>query len=482
MSVNFLSNIKSKAKNKLFQNSIWGVISNVIQNVLLTVFFIIIAKKYSTVDFGKYTISNTLYSFLLGFSSLGMGQWFIREYIHSENKSTLIDRFFKLQLIVGVLFYFFNIVITFLLYDDIQIRKISMIIGINLIFDNLIYVIKSINLAEHEQKKTFVIITIESFLKFILACYLFFYPIEIIYLVIILIFFRVVTLNLFIKYGSSNKTNIRHVFFSKVDFREFKKIIMMNWTFVVISSLSIINWRVANIIVSKYLDLKAVSNYEITIKLLMVFTIVPIIITSTIYPVLVSASKDGINKISNVYRSVFIYLGLYGFFSFTLIWSFSDYIIPVLFGSNYNDTSLYAKEMFLVILIFPTIFLQANVIVAIKLERLDMYCNLVTLIINVILCMIGLHYYKSLSAVNYSVFTSFLIFHIIQDIILFKKGIVTIYKIVSFYVILILFYFVYTELSAVFNTMKLFLIFWSSILFISAFVYFFINKNHFHKK
>ena len=111
-----------------------------------------------------------------------------------------------------------------------------------------------------------------------------------------------------------------------------------------------------------------------------------------------------------------------------------------------------------------------------------MYCNLVTLIINVILCMIGLHYYKSLSAVNYSVFTSFLIFHIIQDIILFKKGIVTIYKIVSFYVILILFYFVYTELSAVFNTMKLFLIFWSSILFISAFLYFFINKNHFHKK
>ena len=468
---NILSEVKLKTKTKFFNNSMWGVVSNVLQNVLLTVFFIIIARSYSTKDFGNYTLSNTLYSFLLGFSSLGMGQWFIREYMHTEEKTNLIEKFFKLQFLIGILFYFLNIAFSFLLYKENQIRTLSLIIGINLIFDNLIYVIKSINLAELEQKKTFVILTIETFLKFLLSCFLLIYPLNIILLSFILILFRIISLNLFIKFGSSNKTSFRQIITSKLSWPEFKKIIFLNWTFVVISSISIINWRVANIIVSKYLDLKAVANYEITIKLLMVFTIIPIIVTSTIYPMLITAFKESAAKLADLYHKAFNYLSLYGFFVFTFIWSFSDFFIPLMFGSKFIEASQYAKEMFFVILIFPTIFLQANVIVAMKLEKLDMFCNLITLLLNVVFCIIGLHYIKSLTVVNYSVFSSFLVFHIIQDVILIRKKITKIKTVFSFYLISIIAFLFYTKLSFIILNYYLFIIFWSVVIVSVLFFY-----------
>ena len=125
--------ISNKFKSKVFSNSIWGVFSNIFQNILFSIFFIVIARKYTTLDFSNYIIANTLYGFVLAFSSLGLGQWFIRELMNSTDKQLLINQFFKIQLIAGIFFYFINILICFLLYEDILIRKLSVLIGINII-------------------------------------------------------------------------------------------------------------------------------------------------------------------------------------------------------------------------------------------------------------------------------------------------------------------------------------------------------------
>ncbi|MEI2749878.1 MAG: O-antigen ligase family protein [Ferruginibacter sp.] len=105
-----IGGIRSKLNSKLFQNSAWGVIANILQNVLLSVFFIVIAREYSKSDFANYVIANTVYSFVVGFSALGLGHWFIRELINTENKKELVDKFFKIQLYAGFVFYVINII------------------------------------------------------------------------------------------------------------------------------------------------------------------------------------------------------------------------------------------------------------------------------------------------------------------------------------------------------------------------------------
>lgn len=464
--------LTAKLQTNLFKNSLWGILSNIFQNILFSVFFIVIARQYETHDFANYIIANTLYSFVAGFSTLGLGSWFIRELMHSEDKKALIDKFLKIQLYLGLVFYVFNVGISFVLYDSSLIRSLSLIIGINVIFDNLIYMIKFMNIAQFEQKKSFVILTVEALLKFLLACLLLIKTVPIIYLSVMLIVLRLVTLNLFIKFGSSNQINIRHILYAKVDRQEIKKIVAANWSFVIIASISVIYWRIGNIIVSKYLTLVDVANYEVSYRLFSMAEILPVIVASSIYPLMINAHKLGLPNMKPIYKNAFLAYAAYGLMAYTFVYSFSDLIIPFLFGDKYLETAAYCNEMFLTILIFPTALIQAHVLLTMKLEKLDMICNVASLVINLLLCFIGLHYFKSLSVINYAIFFSFLAFHLVQDIVLIRRKVTTVLHVTSFYAGSAAIVFGFYFLSDYINKIYLYFIFWAVLALIFAGVFF----------
>ena len=208
--------------NKLFTNSAWGVFANIFQNIFFSIFFVIMARLYNKIDFANYIIANTLYSFFVGFSTLGLGYWFIRELINTENKINLIEKFFKIQLILGLIFFFLNIIITSILYSNSCIQSLSLIMGINIIFDNIIYVIKYLNIAEQHQKKSSILSTVEALLKCIFGFILFIYPVNIFILSVVLIGLRLFTLNLFIRYGCSDNINLKKILLFKINISEFQ--------------------------------------------------------------------------------------------------------------------------------------------------------------------------------------------------------------------------------------------------------------------
>lgn len=472
---NAISDLLIKTKSKLFKNSAWGLLANLLQNLLLSVFFIIIARVYTKDTFGNYVIANTIYSFVLGFSTLGLGHWFIREYINIEDKKTILYKFFKMQLYIGILFFIISVSVSYLLYSNSLIRYLSLIMGINIIFDNLIYVIKYLNIAQLEQKRSFILTTFEAFLKCMTAAVLYLYLIPIEYIVLVLISLRLITLNLFITYGSANQINLKEIILVKVNYSEIKKIVLANWTFVVIGSLSVVNWRIGSIFVSKFLTTDDVANYEVSFKLLSLAYIIPVVAASTIYPMLINALKESKHKLKEVYHRIFMPLTIFGLLAFTFIFSYVDYFIPLLFGEKFADTSQYCKEMFLVILIFPTFLLQADVIITLGLEKLDMFCNLISISVNVSLCFVGLSFFKDLSVVNYSIFISIFVFHLIQDIILIRKKITDIKQVLLFYFFTSFIIALYYWGSTVLSKEILFIVFWLIIAFIFGVYYF--NKK-----
>ena len=447
-------------KMPLLNNSIWGIISNIFQNILFSIFFIVIARKYSTADFSNYILANTLYSFVLAFSSLGLGQWFVREVVKSEDKAALINRFFKIQFIAGIFFYFVNVGLVFVLYDSIMIRNLTLLVGVNLIFDNIIYVIKFVNIAELNQKRTFIILSIEALLKFLIACLLFIIPLQILLLTGFLIALRFLTLNLFLRLGNVHLVSFAQIWNVKIKYEDIKTIVFSNWTFLVIGSISVIYWRIGNILVSKWLTLKDVADYEISFKFFSIVQILPTIVSGSVFPLFVKYYEQRGQDIYKLYKIAFFIYGMYGLTSFTFMYSFSDSIIPFLFGSKYALTAIYCKQMFLTMLVFPTALLQANLLIAMKLEKKDMFINLLSLVVNFLFCVIGLYYYKSLSVVNYSIFVSFLIFHLIQDFVLYKKQIISISHAITFYLVSFGIVFFYESLSSYVNPYILFVSFW----------------------
>lgn len=466
-----------KAQKSILSNSLWGIGSNVLQNIFLGLFFVIIARQYSTTDFAGYLVSNTVYQFVAAFSTMGLGQWFTREVVSTEDKESLVSTFLKLQLILGLVFYLVNMGFVFVMYTDPLIRNISVFVGINILFDNFIYGLKCLNIAEHKQKKTFQILLIEASLKLILGCVLIFLPFSILYLAIFSIIFRFITLNLFIRIGSSDLLSLMGVIRQKIRFNDVKNIIFSNWAFIIIGSISVIYWRIGNLIISKTLTAMDIANYEIAFKLFSISQIIPVIISSTVFPILVKYFKNNeMDSFRKFYQNVFLVYLLFGFFTFTFIYSFADFILPFAFGAKYSGTTEPTKLMFMTILVFPTALLQANVLVAMKLEKLDMALNVTSLVVNIALSLIGLSFYKSLAVINWSIFASFFIFHFLQDIILLKHKLTNLRHVSLFYIASIVFVVAYIVLLKVVHPLVLFVLVWG-LMGLTAWRYFGKNIN-----
>jgi len=459
-----LKKIFSLRKSNLARNSFWGIAANGSQSVLMSLFYVILARKYAVSEFSYFLIANSVYQFLATISNLGLGQWFTREIVSVPGHEEIVNKFLKLQFYSGICFYIVNFFLAFALYSSHEIRLLVILLGINIVFDNLIYVIKSLNIARFEQNITFKIIILDSSLKFLMVFLLLFHSFSIVVLSTGLICIRFLTLNLFLKYGSRKAINLRLLWAYKISLIEVKKIVLVNWPFLVISSVSIIYWRIGNIIISKTLSLLDVAVYEISFRVFSVAQVLPLIISSSLYPHLIELHNSGDKiKFSAFYKKYFYLFWIYGLFMYTFIYSFADKLIPFVFGHNYQTTPAYAKEMFLTILLFPTGLLQAIMLTSMKLERIDMVINVISLVVSILLMAIGLSFVKSLSVINISIFISFLVFHICQDYFLIRRGIATAKHVIGFYLLSAGFVTGYIYLASRFSGQILFFLVWSLI-------------------
>jgi len=205
---------------RLVGNSFWAILSSVFQSIIFSLFFIVIARRYSSSDFSSYIIANTLYGMILSFSSLGLSQWFIREIQHHNFEGEIISRFFKIQLLAGTVFYLINVLLSFTLYSSDLIRNISLLLGINIIFDNIIYVFKTINISRYEQKRSFVLTSLEALIKLVLAAFVVYVDINIFSVIVMLVVFRGFTLYLFFRFGLSGNMDIAYYWKGSLDLRE----------------------------------------------------------------------------------------------------------------------------------------------------------------------------------------------------------------------------------------------------------------------
>lgn len=469
-------------RSGLVSNSIWGVVSTLFQTLFLSLFFVILSRHYSIAEFSHFLIANTIYQLIVGFSSMGLGLWFIREYGHeTDDRDTLVYRFIKVQSFLGIVFYAINILLAFMIYDDQQIRLLTLILGTNIIFDNIIYALKHLNIAQSEQKKTAIIMAVEGLLRLVAGCLLFIYPMSLGYLSILLVLIRLLTVGVFIEIGSGGNISLKKLWFFKISWADLKKNVLLNWKFILIVGSSILFWRSATIIISKYLTAADVANYEISYKIFSIFTMLSIVASTTIYPRFVKliASND-YEGIRSLYSIISMGFGLFVVFSYAFMYSFSDLLITFIFGHKFLLAGQCMKEMFLTLLVFPTVFLQANLLVAMKLEKVDMMLNFMALIINLSCSLIGLHYFSSLSVLNYSIFISFSIFHLSQNILLIRLKISTIQSALIFYLTVGAFILCYQYASAGFSSVVVFASFFILVM-VPLLIYFFSKiKGHFN--
>ena len=370
-------------RSSVFKNSFWGLLARILQTIFLSLFFIILSRKYSSNEFAEYLIAATVYQFMVGISSMGLGTWFVREYAQGKgDESNLIQRFLKIQILLGSFFYGVSVFLVFLLYDHSEIRLISIVLGLNIVFDNLIYGLNSVNIAQDQQRKSATILAFDGLLRFLIATLLYFYSFSVLWLSCLLVISRLLSLNVFLRIGLISKISVASVLRFKVSFKDLQQQIISNWRFVMIVGISLIFWRSATIIISKWLTYEDVSNYEIGYKVFSIFNIFPVIILSTIFSRIVRVSKgNDIVKLRRTYKKLFFLFAVFSFFTYLIVFISADHLIPLVFGSKHMLAAASIKEMFLTYLLFPIVLLQANFLIAMGCEKIDMYFNIIALMV-----------------------------------------------------------------------------------------------------
>jgi hypothetical protein len=151
------------------------------------------------------------------------------------------------------------------------------------------------------------------------------------------------------------------------------------------------------------------------------------------------------------------------------MYSFATLLINLAFKDSLSEAGFYTQEMFLTMLVFPTALLQASVLIVLKLEKTDMWFNIVSFMVNFLLAFFGLMYFKSLSVINLSILASFVVFHLLQDTIMVKYKISSVMHVIWSYVLMVLAWFTYTQASVYVNEYLLFTAFWGIV--ISIFIF-----------
>ena len=452
-------------KKGFLQNSAWGLASNILQNLFLSVFFVIIVNKLPLQDYSNYLIANSLYQAVASFSALGLGQWFIRQLNEETDFGFFLNKFLKIQILAGLFFYAFYLGFIYLLYDDNTVRILGILIGVNIVFDNIIYGVKHLNIAQFEQNKTFIVLIIEAVAKLLLGLVIYIYPYTVIEMTVILVILRIITLNLFLKISTSKLASIQSIIRLKIRYSDFKKLVIANWPFIIVGSVAVIYWRIGSVLISKFLSVTDVTLYEIGYKFFSLAQVIPVILSASVFPELLKAyNEKGLEEFKKMYKLFYKVYLLFGFMVFSFMYSFANLLINLAFKDSLSDAGFYTQEMFLTMLVFPTALLQANVLIVLKLEKTDMWFNVISFIVNFLLAFFGLMYFKSLSIINLSILASFVVFHLLQDSIMVKYKISSVKHVFWSYVLMVLAWLAYTQLSVYINQYLLFSVFWAVVI------------------
>ena len=452
-------------KKGFLQNSAWGLASNILQNLFLSVFFVIIVNKLSLQDYSNYLIANSLYQAVASFSALGLGQWFIRQLNEETDFGFFLNKFLKIQILAGLFFYAFYLGFIYLLYDDNTVRILGILIGVNIVFDNIIYGVKHLNIAQFEQNKTFIVLIIEAVAKLLLGLVIYIYPYTVIEMTVVLVILRIITLNLFLKISTSKLASIQSIIRLKISYSDFKKLVIANWPFIIVGSVAVIYWRVGSVLISKFLSVTDVTLYEIGYKFFSLAQVIPVILSASVFPELLKAyNEKGLEEFKKMYKLFYKVYLLFGFMVFSFMYSFANLLINLAFKDSLSDAGFYTQEMFLTMLVFPTALLQANVLIVLKLEKTDMWFNVISFIVNFLLAFFCLMYFKSLSIINLSILVSFVVFHLLQDSIMVKYKISSVKHVFWSYLLMVLAWLTYTQLSVYINQYLLFSVFWAVVI------------------
>ncbi|GAB3200554.1 O-antigen/teichoic acid export membrane protein [Pontibacter aydingkolensis] len=321
---------------KILNNIIWLLLDKGVKMVLGLFIGIWIARYLGPEQFGKLNYGQAFVAIFSSLVNLGLDTTLVKEFVSkdfAENK--LIGTGFLLRLygaVVGILLAVLTALMLEFNTDQLSFLIITAL-SIGLIFQAVDVI--DLYLQAHLKSRISVIIKNLSYLfSSIFKVYLIIYNFPVIYFAIAIVFDLGLASILMLIY--SNKKLAINLKDWMWDLVVAKTLLKTSWP-LIISGLTVIMYmRMDQIMLKNYLGSFAVGNYSAAARVTELFFILPMVISNSVFPSLVKCKDDILlyrNRLIKLY-STLIYISI--LLSISILF-FSNYIINILYGQQYQD-------------------------------------------------------------------------------------------------------------------------------------------------
>ncbi len=379
-----LSKLKSLKNHqgfmKYFKNTSWLFAEKILRMIVGLFVGIWIARYLGPEQFGLFSYAQSFVALFAAFATLGLDGIVVRELVKDESRANeLIGTAFFLKLVGAVVVLVLLIVAVNFTSNDSFTNTMIFIIASATIFQSFNVIdlyFQSKVMSKYVVFANMLSLLISSLVK--------------IYLILIeapLIWFAwsvffdsfVLACGLFYFY----KKHFKKIKLWKFNFQQAKQLLKESYPMMISFFAISISLKIDQIIIKELLDTHSVGIYVASLKIIELWYFIPVILTQSFFPSIIETSKSYIYQIKIKALSSFLLI-LSVLIVFLLV-STKDFIIPILFGEKYIESSniLFIHSFAIIFVFFAS--LRKKLLLVEHKTHFIMYYALVTAIIMIIL-------------------------------------------------------------------------------------------------
>ena len=393
---------------RYFKNTSWLLCERMFQMGISFFIIILLSRYLGPVNLGLLSYSQSFIGMFFVFSSLGLDAILVREITkNKKNSNKLLGTAFFLKLLTSLVAICIIFVVNMFMEDQEAIL-LTNIIAFTLIFQSIktidVYFQANV-ISKYTALMNLVAFVFSSMLKLMLI----YFEMDLIYFAYALVFDGVFAAIGYLYIYTKQKQSFLQWEFDKTTAMYLLK---NGWPLVLVAFAAFIYTRTDQLMLKHLVGNEAVGNYAAAVRVSELFYFIPLLITQSIFPKMIEirekCEKEYFILLENLYKLLFwsaipIALGLF---------IFSDFIVTLLFGSQFTQASSILSIMAFAIILNAIGSISTKVLYAERYERKYLYRSILGVFVNIGLNFYFIPLYGPQAAAISTIITLFTIYYI----------------------------------------------------------------------
>ncbi|POB13202.1 flippase [Halobacteriovorax sp. DA5] len=368
-------------KNKFINNTIWLLADKCLKMILGFYVITQLSRSLGPENYGILSFSQSIISIFIAITSLGINFLVVEQLINSKNRddtNIILGSIFIMRLFVGFICFFITIFLN-LYFNNSESSEIIIILSIILLFEPL-NIIDSFYQSKVKSKY----IVICTNLKFIIGSAAKLYAISHNFsLRNIAIIFLFESILQYVLYLLLYKLHGFSFFSWKPSVAKIKKLLHRTWPLALVAIFTNMYNRVDQVMLNSLLDNYSVGIYSAANKINELFFFIPIVVSSSIFPLLVSKQNTSsyIPTLLKVYKINF----LISLPVSILLFIFSEFLVLTIYGQQFNEAITILKCLAITIVIKSINLVFVKYLYIEGLEKKYLKMSIIGFLINIVL-------------------------------------------------------------------------------------------------